>query len=255
MKKISSSISQMISLDELSNGSSAFHKLHPLAKIIFTLVYIVCTVSAANTDIFFLCVMFIYPAIALPLADIPIVFALKRILPALPFVIFAVITNIIFDRTVIFYFYGIAVTSGVITSAAILLKTLLAVISVVILVSTTRADELIAQLNTLRVPKLLISVTVLCFRYLNTLVNCAADMKNAYLLRAYGKKGVDIRDSGKFLGSLIIRTADKAQRIYGAMTLRGFDGVVYFKLRKIKIQEIAGVIFLSALLILLRVFL
>ena len=80
-------------------------------------------------------------------------------------------------------------------------------------------------------------------------------MKNAYLLRAYGKKGVDIRDSGKFLGSLIIRTADKAQRIYGAMTLRGFDGVVYFKLRKIKFQEIAGVIFLSALLILLRVFL
>jgi cobalt/nickel transport system permease protein len=61
------------------------------------------------------------------------------------------------------------------------------------------------------------------YRYLSVLWGEAAAMITSYKLRG-GGRGIQIRDSGPFLGQLILRSFDRANRVYQAMGSRGFKG-------------------------------
>ena len=56
-------------------------------------------------------------------------------------------------------------------------------------------------------------------------------MYTAYALRAPGQKGIKMKDMGSFTGQLILRSFDRAERVYQAMKCRGFHGVYYGKKR------------------------
>jgi cobalt/nickel transport system permease protein len=49
-------------------------------------------------------------------------------------------------------------------------------------------------------------------------------MQRAYTMRAPGHKGVHRNVWGSFAGQLILRTFERAQRVYQSMSLRGFTG-------------------------------
>jgi cobalt/nickel transport system permease protein len=49
-------------------------------------------------------------------------------------------------------------------------------------------------------------------------------MTEAYHLRAPGQKGIQVSAWGSFLGQLLLRSMDRAQELYAAMLLRGYDG-------------------------------
>ena len=53
-------------------------------------------------------------------------------------------------------------------------------------------------------------------------------MRIAYTLRAPGQKGVHISAWGSFLGSLLLRSMDRASELYQSMQLRGFEGEFYY---------------------------
>jgi cobalt/nickel transport system permease protein len=47
-------------------------------------------------------------------------------------------------------------------------------------------------------------------------------MSVAYSLRKPGGKGIEMRDTGSFAGQLLIRSFDRADRVYNAMKCRGY---------------------------------
>ena len=47
-------------------------------------------------------------------------------------------------------------------------------------------------------------------------------MNTAYRLRARQSKGLEMRHMGSFIGHLLIRSADRAERVYAAMKCRGY---------------------------------
>jgi cobalt/nickel transport system permease protein len=49
-------------------------------------------------------------------------------------------------------------------------------------------------------------------------------MLTAYVLRSPGQRGIRMKDAGSFLGQLILRSFDRADRVYQAMKCRGFQG-------------------------------
>ena len=49
-------------------------------------------------------------------------------------------------------------------------------------------------------------------------------MALAYRLRSNGEKGIRMKDMGSFLGQLLLRSFDRAERVYTAMACRGFSG-------------------------------
>ena len=62
------------------------------------------------------------------------------------------------------------------------------------------------------------------YRYLSVLLEEAGQMALAYRLRSNGERSIRMRDMGSFLGQLLLRSFDRAERVYTAMTCRGFSG-------------------------------
>ncbi len=76
----------------------------------------------------------------------------------------------------------------------------------------------------LRVPRIFVLQLLLTYRYISVLMEEVARSLRAYSLRAPEQKGIHRSAWGSLAGQLILRTFDRAQRIYEAMCLRGFTG-------------------------------
>lgn len=169
MADIRSKLNMLYSLEQLSSGENAFKKLHSLAKLIVTAVYLVCVASLGKYDLTRLTLFLAYPVLMMAMAQIPWKMILKRAAVVMPFCIFAGVSNLIFDRTVIAYAGKIAVTGGMLSFAMLLCRTLLCVSAILILVAVTPFSELMDQLRRLHVPELLVTLLEMVYRYIGVL--------------------------------------------------------------------------------------
>jgi len=222
MPDIRGNIAQIYSLEQLAAGRTMVHRLHPLAKLLSTAVFILCVVSFDRYAFVRLAPFVFYPAVVAALADIPWRMIVSRVLVALPFVLFAGLSNALLDRGTMFEAAGIAVSYGWVSFFTILLRTFLCVAAVLILIAVTPFAELTAQLRRFHVPVLLVQVLEITYRYLGVLLDEAAAMTTAYRLRGGGPRGVRMAHMGSFVGRLLLRSIDQAERVYHAMQCRGY---------------------------------
>ncbi|GBU27345.1 hypothetical protein R84B8_00875 [Treponema sp. R8-4-B8] len=215
-------IYELYALEELASGSTCIHRLNPLAKLLATAVFIVTVVSFNRYALGRLIPYIFYPALLMALSETPYSMLFKRFLIALPFCLFAGISNIIFDRNTAFVIGSLIISRGVISFFSILFKTYLCVMAILILVSVTRFSELTNELRRLRLPGIFIVMFELTYRYIGVLLNEAYSMSIAYSLRSPNRKGIEMRDMGSFAGQLLIRSFDRAERVYNAMKCKGY---------------------------------
>jgi cobalt/nickel transport system permease protein len=170
--------------------------------------------------------MAFYPVLMLTISGIPLRPVLFRSLAALPFALAIGIGNIFYDRASAFMIGSVTITGGMISCVSLFFKTLLSVSAVMILSATTPFVSLCAVLVRAGMPKLLALQFLMTRRYIAVLAGESSAMLTAYRLRSRrSSKGVKLRDAGSFLGQLLLRSFDRADRVYNAMRLRGFDGV------------------------------
>lgn len=242
-------------LEQLAMQKSVIHKIHPMAKLVSTVVYIVIVVSFSYKNITGLVPFIFYPVILMSLSNIPYKPILQRLIIALPFSLMAGISNIIFMRKIAFYAGSYVFTEGMISFTAIILKTFLTVFAALILIATTQFTEITRQLNILRIPKILCLLIVMTYRYLSVLITEAFTMHTAYILRSHKQKGIKLKDFGIFLGQLVLKSFDRAERVYNSMKCRGFDGIYYGKYTaNMRVSDIVYIVIVAGLAILLRCF-
>lgn len=223
MSKTVSSIYSIRFLDDLAKKKTAIHNIHPFAKLLTTFIYLVMVASFGRFEISGLLPYVFYPVVIFALAELPAVPILKRVLMVEPFIIGIGIMNPLFDNNTVMI-GGIAISRGWITFLSIFIKSGLTVVVCILLVATTGMDKLAAALRMLRVPKIFVLQLLMTYRYISVLMEEVYRMQRAYSLRAPGHKGVHARVWGSFAGQLILRTFERAQRVYRAMVLRGFTG-------------------------------
>jgi cobalt/nickel transport system permease protein len=163
-----------------------------------------------------------YPALLMALSETPYAMLLKRFLIALPFCLFAGITNILFDRTQMFTLGAIPVSYGVVSLFTILFRTYLCVMAVLLLVSVTPLAQITNSMHRFRTPSIFIVMFEMTYRYIGVLFEEAYSMFTAYSLRSAGIKGIAMKDMGSFTGQLLLRSFDRSDRIYNAMKCRGY---------------------------------
>jgi len=106
---------------------------------------------------------------------------------------------------------------------AVLLKSNLCVTAMLLLTWTTPFHEILRVLRRLRLPAVMLATLALMSRYLPVLGEEARRMERARASRTYGGgRRVIWRSLATVLGQLFIRSADRAERIYLAMTARGW---------------------------------
>lgn len=215
---------QLRTLDALAAGDSPVHRLHPLCKLLLTLVYIALTVSFPGYAFSALAAMALYPAIGFACAGLGLGQCLYRLRFVLPLLAAVGLANPWFDRTVLFYLGKLPVTGGVVSMLTLLCKGVFSLLASYLLMATTPVDTLCAALRRIHVPALPVTLLLLTYRYISLLLEQAAVMADAYALRAPGQRGVHIHAWGTFLGQLLLRSVDRAGTLYQSMQLRGFTG-------------------------------
>jgi cobalt/nickel transport system permease protein len=215
-------IHELYALEQLSAGSTCIHRLHPLVKLLASALFVVTVVSFNRYALAQLVPYIFYPMLLTALSETPYKTLVKRFLIALPFCLFAGISNVFFDNTTAFAIGSITVSWGLISLLTILFKTYLCVMAVLILVSVTPFSELTGALRRLRTPGIFITMFEMTYRYIGVLLHEAYSMSIAYSLRSLNRKGIEMRDMGSFAGQLLIRSFDRADRVYNAMKCRGY---------------------------------
>ena len=242
-------------IERLGRGDSVIHRLPPAPKALVTLIFICLVVSVPGDRPGALVSFVLYPAVLMPLSGTPVKPVLSRLRMALPFALFGGISNLIFIQKPAFAIGGFVVTFGLLSFISILLKTGLSVCAVLLLIATTPFTALAECLTAPRFFRPLGLQLALSYRYIATLLSEVESMWTAYSLRAPGSKAVALADFGSFFGQLLLRSFDRAQRIYDAMRCRGFSGVYYGPARPRRLREsIVFVACAAAALVMLRFF-
>ena len=221
MAGIEGAVGELYSLEQLSTKNTAIHRLHPAVKLVTTLVLIVTMVSFPRHAFGRLAPFVFYPVFLMALAEVPYGMLFKRAMIAVPFCLFVGIANLVLERGTAFVIGGYAVTYGLLGLLTLVLRTLLCVTAVLILVATTPFPALTAALRQAKVPTIFVMMFEMTYRYIGVLLGEASSMWRAYALRG-GGKGVALRHAGSFVGCLLLRSIDRAERIYAAMKCRGY---------------------------------
>jgi cobalt/nickel transport system permease protein len=223
MPNIHHSIDNMGLLEDLARQDTLIHRRHPLVKLLTALMFIAAAVSFGRYEVSRLLPFALYPIVLMAMAEIPAGPILKRLLAVSPLVLGIGFLNPWFDRQTMVV-GSLAISAGWLSFGAILIKGALTVTASLLLIATTGMRPLAAALRLLRVPKLLVLQLLLTYRYIAVLMEEVSRMLRAYALRAPDQNGIHRSAWGSFAGQLLMRTFDRAQRVYQAMKLRGFDG-------------------------------
>jgi len=148
--------------------------------------------------------------------------------PIFILLIFIGIANPILDRTLITKIGQIPITNGMLSMTTLILKGFFTIISSYFLIITTSIEKICSALKMIHVPNILITVFMLIYRYIMVFLKEVERIWTAYSLRAPKQKGVNYKVWGSMIGSLMIRSIDKAETVYESMELRGFNPDTFF---------------------------
>jgi len=229
-------------LDPFKEISSPIHELDPRVKLVLSLAFIftIALIPHGVWPVYILLLAIIFSIIIL--SRLGFAYVLKRSALALPFILaaFPVIFTIKGDPLA-----SITVGSWVLTASvygverfiSITFKSWISVQTAIVLASSTPFPDLLMAMRAIHVPRLLVAIFGLMWRYLFVLVDEALRLMRARLARS-GETGLPDRKTGGSIawraqvtggmaGSLFLRALERSDRIYNAMLSRGYDGEVY----------------------------
>lgn len=135
----------------------------------------------------------------------------------------------------------------------LILKGFFTVIASYFLITTTSIENICSALKMLHIPNILITVIMLIYRYIIVFFKEVERIWTAYQMRAPKQNGVNFKAWGSMIGSLMIRSIDKAQMVYESMELRGFNPETFFvKTQKITKRDVLYLIIGMVLLVTIR---
>lgn len=218
MNKINEVIQGIYNIDDLAVKNSILNDFHPLSKIIVTFMYTITVVSFDKYDFYGVMGMGIYLYVVSIISDIPLSNSFKNIKVVLIFVCIVGLSNPFFDRRIMFSILHINITYGMVT---LIVKGIFTVCAAYFLIVTTLIEKICYGLRRLYIPKGIIIVIMLIYRYIIVLLEETELMIQAYKLRAPYQNEINIKVWGSFLGQLLLRSIDRAETLYESMLIRG----------------------------------
>lgn len=227
MSKLNQALHEIQSLDSMAKEDQWVNRIHPLVKLVLTVVYIATVVSFEKYNLTGLIGMLVYPLVIFILGDISLKEALWRMRVVLPLVCVVGILNPFFDHKVVAVVGEVAVWGGVLSMLTLMLKGILTVLASYLLIATTTIEKICYAMRLIHLPKGFVTQILLIYRYITVLLKEADRIMQAYSLRAPNQKGVHFKAWGSLVGQLLLRSMDRAEEVYESMCLRGYRGAFF----------------------------
>ena len=203
------------------------HKPRPLpvgdgSAIIILALYIIFVISVPKFDLAGVIAFAAFPLLLATASSITLTPILKRLVIISPFILFMAAGNLALDRVPMHEFAGFAITCGMISASVIVLKSVVTLFALLSLMAVMPFHRFGMALRSLRVPEAFVTQLLLVYRYSFLLAEEAEMMQKARDLRSFDGLGKGPLVTARLIGSLLIRTTARAERIYMAMSARGF---------------------------------
>lgn len=214
MNRFDNMLGEMCCIDREAAKEGWLNEMHPLVKLFVTIWYICFVISFKNNMLTGILSMSVYLIICFLMADISICKCLKRMRTVL-FAFFIIGgANILFSENF---------STGVTGAAGFWCKGVMSVFAVYILIITTSVDDICEALRIVHVPGLLVTVIMLIYRYINILIKETKRLSESYFVLSPGQKGIHIKAWGQFAGNFMLRSIDRAKRVYDSMNMAGYE--------------------------------
>lgn len=232
---------QLNFLDPYRPGHSLLHAADARVKFILTIAFIL-TVSLTPFGAWPVYILLLALVVSLEvLSELGLRYIWVRASLALPFVLAALPVIFTTEGATLF---SLPLGSWVLTAswpglerfASIALKSWLSVQAAIVLISCTHFPELLQAMRAVKIPRLLVAMFGLMWRYLFVLVDEALRLMRARAARsgAQESSGAKVgggvfwraRVAGGMAGNLFLRGIERSDRIYVAMLSRGYNGEV-----------------------------
>jgi len=217
---------------------SDIHRLDARVKVLLTLAFIL-SLSLTLDRAWPAYILFLAAILSVSLvARLSLGFVLRRSLLAIPFALAAL--PLVFAGPLphqpvpALATHGIAYSpAGLARFASIAVRSWISVQAAIVLSATTPAPDLLLALQRLRVPKLLVAIVGLMWRYLFVIGDEVSRMLRARASRSAaapdsrhtgGSVLWRARVTGGMAGNLLLRSVERSERVYAAMVSRGYNG-------------------------------
>jgi cobalt/nickel transport system permease protein len=206
-------------------GTSPIHRLPAHVKVVAVLGFVIAVVSTpGRAELAFL----VYAGalvVATVVAGIGPRFVARGLLIELPFVVFAALLPFLAGGEQVDAL-GLSLSrEGLADAGTLLAKATLGVWTSMLLAGTTRPQELVAGLQRLRLPRLLVETLSFMVRYLDVVADDLRRMRIARDSRAFSARGP--RHWGVLAstaGALFVRSYERGERVHLAMLSRCYTG-------------------------------
>lgn len=226
---VSALCNQAVELTGLAgNTASAVHRRDPRAKVAgFTGITLVAvTASVEAWPIWVACALVL--AVLAAVAEIGPRVIWQRARLILPLVLFVAVF-VPFVRggeTVDVGPFALSV-EGLQTFVAVSAKATIGIVGAILLGATTSFPSVLAALESMRMPRLLVLIAAFTYRYLFVIVDEVQRIRAALAARAYRpRNALHAGPVGRAASALFLRTYARGERVYLAMLARGYDGTI-----------------------------
>ncbi|MCF7808735.1 MAG: energy-coupling factor transporter transmembrane protein EcfT [Candidatus Marinimicrobia bacterium] len=205
-------------LDRYATLESPLHRLPASIKMLFTLsalgllLLVVPFVSHTWGWVLIITYAGLMSLLAI-ISRVPLTFLLTRSTLVLPFSVLIVVVN---------YFSGNFSFNQMLITVS---KSLLSIFAILLLISTTPFNSILKQLSRWGASRLMIIIFSFMYRYFFLLVGEIESLEKAVAMRHSSLSGWKrFKTYANMVGMLMIRSFDRAERVYQAMQMRGFTG-------------------------------
>jgi cobalt/nickel transport system permease protein len=221
-------------VDAYQQGSSRIHAMDPRLKLV-TAVGLILLIGLTPMGHFGIYLGFFALAMLGTLvARIDPWIVLRRSLIALPFALAAVtlLFTVPGPTLLAIPLTGWTISApGLIRFASIMFKSMVSVQFAVLLILTTHFTDILWALSALHAPRILIAIISFMYRYIFLLaeesvrLTRARDSRSAVLERQPSPI-FQARTTGGMIGSLLLRSFERSERVHQAMVARGYQGAI-----------------------------
>lgn len=213
------------SLDGYSHLDSPLHRWEPRLKLIGLLALI--SAFAFVRELYLLPAMLAAALALLLLSRLPVRFVLRRLrYPGIFILALAVILPLFSGETVLLSAGPLALHQEGLLEFLVIAARFAAILAVgIVLFGTAPLLTNIRALRSLGLPSLLTDMMLFTYRYLHELATDLRAMQTAMRLRGFRAVKPDARSLGglaSLSGSLLVRSYERSEHVYRAMTLRGY---------------------------------
>jgi cobalt/nickel transport system permease protein len=210
------------------NTASPVHRLDPRAKVVGFIGITLVTVTApiAAWPVWVACALVLAALAAVAGIGPGVVWQRARLILPLVLLVAIFVPFVRGGQTVDLGPFAVSV-DGLQTFAAVSAKATIGIVSAILLGATTTFPAVLAALESMHMPRLLVLIAAFTYRYLFVIVDEVQRMRAALAARAYRpRNALHVGPVGRAASALFLRTYARGERVYLAMLARGYEGTI-----------------------------